>query len=251
MESCSRRRILFTIVNRPLISVLIGMCLLLFTCRGGESQPETAVVILIDLSKSFAPLKSADERALEQVGIAVVHMATREWQRPVLFLWSIIGSSSQFRDLPCGPPILYAPRIGRQSRQGEIGTEQRLRNWNKACVLRLTGGGIKPEEYTDISGAVYLASETARSSTGRKFLIIMSDFYEDLPPGNQPTKFQLSGEQVVMLYRPDPRDEKDPNQMIARLQDWASRLKNAGARGACLLPVKGVSRLGVENCLRG
>src|SRR2546429_6761314 len=75
----------------------------------------------------------------------------------------------------------------------------------QACtktVVRASTAGSERSAYTDISGAVALAAEQGQSVLGPKYIVIVSDFIEDLPPGKRPIRLQLNGERILLLHRP-------------------------------------------------
>ncbi|HEX8878452.1 MAG TPA: hypothetical protein VF749_00395, partial [Candidatus Acidoferrum sp.] len=80
--------------------------LLAFTLAGCSVDKSrsagTSVVVLVDFSKSFAPLVG-DERALQELATATSELAQREWQPPVEILWSRIQTASLISGPLCGP----------------------------------------------------------------------------------------------------------------------------------------------------
>ena len=241
------------------LSTMTGVCLLvaavliLPAASPAEAQepPQTSVIILVDMSASFAPLIPEDRTALESLADAIVRMTAQQaegWEQPVKLMWAVIGSSSMKQTPPCGPAIQFRGMIAGR-RPGVITRADSLRIWFKACVLRLMGGAAPPERYTDISGAVALASEVARQIQGLKVVFMLSDFAEDLPPGDSPARFALRGEHVVLLYRPDARSRQGSDQVLARVREWETRLRGAGASSVCRLPIKGITAGSVEACL--
>ena len=238
-----------------LILALIAICGCYVRPVQAQPLPETSVVFLVDMSASFAPLKVEDKQALEAVTQAVMQMALEQWRHPVSFFWVKIGTSSINAEPPCGRAMQYRPRLvepGPRQNSGtgsELFSREKLKAWFDVCILRLTRGKIPVDQYTDLSGAVQVATESARGVRGLKVIIILSDFDEDLPPGRPPVRFALSSERVVMIYRPEPSDSKDPNLMLKRLVDWENRFKMAGARDVCRIPVRGLLPGSVARCL--
>jgi hypothetical protein len=84
---------------------------------------------------------------------------------------------------------------------------------------------------------------------GRKFLVVFSDFVEDHPKEAVETRFTLSGERVLMIYRAESSDLADPNRLFARLAVWEQRLKRAGAASVVRLPTDGITPSTVAKCL--
>lgn len=216
----------------------------------GDSS--TAAIVLVDMSRSFAPLKPHDRQALDHLSAALTRLAVDQWDQPVLLFWSTIGNFSLGAKPPCGGARQYRTRIqqAKKPRADHLQSRQELDAWLKACVERLTGGGIQTEDWTDVAGALRYASEVMHGIKGRKAVIILSDFVESLPPGRPSVTLKLSGEKVVFVYRPDVTDEKDPNQMFARLEKWADRIKQAGGEVSCRIPVSAILPSTVQRCIQ-
>ncbi len=237
---------------KPAFITGLAVMLAVFLALSADAQgvANSHLVILVDMSVSFAPLKPEDIRALESIGDAVVKIAVQQqWDPPLGLYWGKIGASSLFADPPCGRAVLYNPRIVQKKEVHELRNQDELRAWFKACIKILTGGAVKLEQYTDISGAVTLAGEIGKHAPGVKAIIILSDFVESLPPGTQPVEIRLSGERAVLVYRPEVSDHKDPNQMFRRLVEWEERLKKAGAKDVCRVPVRGIGPGSIERCV--
>ncbi len=225
---------------------------LVFSGVEGQNPPQTSVIILVDMSASFAPLTPQDKVALESAAEAALRFSSEEtegWQQPVKFFWSVIGSASMRQQPPCGSAIEFRTIIGPRRPSGTIRSADNLRTWFQACVLRFMGGAVPVQRYTDISGAIALAAEVDRPITGLKVLFVLSDFLEDLPHGDTPSTFVLSGEHVVLLYRPDLRSGQSGDQVFARVQAWERKLRAAGASHVCRLPVQGITAGSIESCL--
>lgn len=208
-----------------------------------QELPRTAATIVVDMSESFAPLEPQDSMALEAITIALATMADTDWEQPVQFYWTTVEPYTA--PAPCGPPKLYRLVIVNRPLSGVLPSRDVLRAWLTACILKLTGPGAVFSKYTDISGALRIAAEGARGTPGAKTIIVLSDFVEDLPSGQNPVEFELSSEKVVMVYR----DEGDRNLLFARLDEWQRRLEQAGASGVCRIAVQVVSPAGIMRCV--
>lgn len=210
----------------------------------------TGVVVLVDMSQSFAPLTPEDKRALQVIGDALSRFTHQEWDQPVMMFWSTIGSFSPGATSPCGSAVLYRSRLVPRKQSREINSPEQLRAWLDACVERLTGGAVKIEPYTDIAGGVQHAAEVIRTVASRKVIFVISDFVESLPVRRPSVELRLSGQHLVMIYKPEIGDQKDANQMFRRLQEWEARFKRAGATSVCRLAIKGIVAPSVEACMR-
>lgn len=240
------RRVLTAVALGGLCSNIIGS-----NVASAQSIPQSWAIILVDISQSFAPLTDADTtRALESIADSLHRLAVQEWDQPVMLWWSTIGAPSRSAKNPCGLAIQYRTKIVKGKNANELTSPDDLRAWFKACVLRLTGPGIQPEPHTDISGAISKAGQVLRKAQGRKVIILLSDFVESLPSGALPATFKLNSEHVVMVYRPEVKDEKNLNQMTKRLDEWETKIRQAGAKDVCQVPVGGISPASVEQCLK-
>jgi hypothetical protein len=87
--------------------------------------------------------------------------------------------------------------------------------------------------YTDIAGAIMLASEyLGESEAGSRVLLIFSDMQEELVPGSkrQLEATELAGTHVVaMNVKRLDRDQADPARFRGRLDAWGERVTASGA----------------------
>src|SRR5260370_29895523 len=226
-----------------LLAVLLGGC----SVTKSRSAAGTSVVVLIDFSKSFVPL-SKDERALREVSAATAELAQREWQPPVAVLWSRIQTDSLVSSPLCGPFQFQQSLIKRDNDDsGQLA--QKLEECTKSTVHASTVA-VEQAPYTDITGAVALATEQGQSVVGAKYLIVISDFVEDLPPATRPIRLQLNGERVLLLHRTGT--ERTPMALVdhlARIRSWSERLRQAAAASVVALPLSSVTRLRIMRAL--
>jgi hypothetical protein len=87
--------------------------------------------------------------------------------------------------------------------------------------------------YTDIAGAIMLASEyLGEAEAGSRVLLIFSDMQEELVPGSQRQleSTELAGTRVIaMNVKRLDRDQTDPARFRGRLDAWGDRLTASGA----------------------
>jgi len=230
------------VVLLPVVAVLLGGCSVDKSRSAG-----TSVVVLVDFSKSFAPLVN-DERALEELATATSELAQREWQPPVEILWSRIQTASLISGPLCGP-FQFQQSLIKRDNDDSAQVADKLQTCAKA-VVRASAAGSERSAYTDISGAVALATEQGQSVLGPKYLVIVSDFMEDLPRGKRPIRLQLNGERVLLLHRPGT--EKTPLALVdhlARIQRWSEALREAGAVSVVALPLSAVTEQRIVRAL--
>jgi hypothetical protein len=234
------------LLSRVVVSALVVV--FLQGCSVSKSRlVGSSVVVLVDFSKSFVPL-SQDERALREVSEATAELAQREWQPPVAVLWSRIQTASLVASPLCGP-FQFQQSLIKRDNEDPAQIAQKLEDCTKSTV-RASTVSAEQAPYTDISGAIALAAEQGESIVGSKYLIIISDFIEDLSPGKRPVKLQLNGERVLLLHRTGT--EHTPMALVDhldRIRGWSDALRRAGASSVVALPLNSVTRLRVMRAL--
>ncbi len=233
--------------HSPSVVVFVVFAVALVGCRVRESPTAgSSVVVLVDFSKSFAPL-SQDQRPLQAISVATAELARQEWQPPVAVLWSRIQTASLVSSPLCGP-FQFEQSLIKRDNDESAQIAEKLKNCSDATVRTST---ISAEQapYTDISGAIALA---AQQSEGRsaKYLIIISDFIEDLPPGKHAVTVRLNGERVLLLHRTGT--EHSPMAVVDhldRVRGWSEALRRAGASSVVALPLNSITSQRVMRAL--
>jgi hypothetical protein len=214
-----------------------------------DLEAKTSVAVLIDVSKSFAPLVRTDQAALDQLERAIERAATASWEPPISIYWATVGNSGVTANSSVCGSALFHPRMVRRPGSDEFSSVAQLQAWLRECARAVvTRSQQHPEAYTDISGAVAIAAENGRRVNGRKIIAILSDFAEDRPAGTKPTDFEMSGETVVLLYRGNATDAIDGNLLLNRVKQWEQRFKTAGAKSACRVSVLGIDATKIASC---
>jgi hypothetical protein len=230
------------IVLPLIVAVILGGCSVDKSRSAG-----TSVVVLVDFSKSFAPLVN-DERALEDLAAATSELAQREWKPPVEILWSRIQTASLISGPLCGP-FQFQQSLIKRDNDDSTQIVDKLQACAKT-VVRASTAGSERSAYTDISGAVALAADQGQSVLGPKYIVIVSDFMEDLPPGKRPIRLQLNGERILLLHRLGT--ERTPLTLVdhlARMQRWSEALREAGASSVVALPLSSVTEQRIQRTL--
>jgi len=210
-------------------------------CSVSKSQSAgSSLVVLVDFSKSFVPL-SNDERALRELSSAAAELTQQQWQPPVVILWSRIQSASLISSPLCGPYQFQQSLIKRDNDDSSL-IKQKLDACTTA-IVKASSIATAQTPYTDISGAIALAAEQGESVLGAKYLVIISDFVEDLPPGSQAVKLHLNGERVLLLHKMGT-DRKQPALVdhLAHIRQWSETLRQAGAASVTALPLNSITR---------
>lgn len=201
----------------------------------------TAVAVLVDYSKSFAPFTSADQWAIRAVVAAMTEHAARQWQPPTRLFWSKITAASAIDDRLCDP-VEFSQRLVKAT---DTLDAEGLREKLRACVQQAIALSAHPDQqadFTDIAGAIAQARERTRSSGGHRAFVIFSDMQEDLPQGTTPVRLHLAGEHIVLLHRPGTDlHGQTAASYLARVKTWQTRLREAGAGIVLALPVGGTT----------
>ena len=207
--------------------------------------PSFATVV-VDFSASFAPLTQTDRLALIQTAHALADLATQEWSPPTTIVWRKIGSTSTTASPLCDV-IEYNRSI-----IGALTAAENLRDQLGTCteaVVRASRAQGAQETNTDIADGVMMAAQSWEAMPGRKALIILSDFLEDLPRGGHAAPIQLHGESVLMLDRPGTTEKSDPAAYLDRIAAWKNRLAASGAKSVATLPTFRATLSTIEQAL--
>lgn len=221
----------------------------------------TSVVVLVDFSKSFAAsnrpngrivygLQFEDGRALKAVAGAVAELASRYWTPPLKTVWMQIHASSTTAKPLCSPLETLQKLV---KPAGSVGTREEIEKALRKCVdsvIEASKDERNLADYTDISGAVAMASEIASGKYSERVLVILSDFHEDLPPGSKEAAFQLHGERVILLHRPGTDEPQNISEYLARVDGWKKKLLEHGAKAVVAMPVFAVSEARLRAALR-
>lgn len=226
--------------SRLRVSAVIVLCSITVSSLSASESSGTSEVVLIDVSKSFVPLTRADERAIQNVAIATATLADRDWPSPVSVLWSRIQSASLVAPPLCGPFDFEQRLIKTGKELDPAGLSRKLQDCAKSAIL--AGQAPSAEApYTDITGALVLASEQAKSAArDRRYVVVVSDFVEDLPPGKVAVPLQLAGEHLLLLHRTGTQETVTVDH-LARVESWADKLRRAGAGSVVTLPLHSVT----------
>jgi hypothetical protein len=207
------------------------------------AQTGTSVVILVDFSRSFVPLTQPDQRALEKL-VDSVSLASTSWDQPVTFSWAAISSSSlsPLRPLSNGPCRTFEVSQKLIKNQNDM-DDTALRNRLENCVhevMEASAVRSNSASYTDISGAIRLATEGNPGS--ERNLVILSDFKEELAPGAKRVPLRLHGERVLLIHRPGTDDNHGTVAgYLQRIDSWKNDLRAQGAAQVLSMPVFGVT----------
>jgi len=262
-------------MNRSLVtaSIFLGVALVAFVSFAvfgnrqtssspiskGQQESGTSVTVLIDFSKSFPAsyrsdgsvvygFRHEDQRALDALATVLAELASGT---PTFkTVWTQIQTSS-ITESPLCPPIEMTQGIIK--REHALSTREQMRDTLKKCAATVVLHGMDQNNlgnFTDISGAIAMASDISSGKFTDRVLVILSDLQEDLPLGSSPAHFQLNGERVVLLHRPGTDERETISGYLERVERWKQKLLQCGARTVATLPVFAVSETRLRAALR-
>lgn len=217
-----------------------------------------AVTILLDYSRSFAPYSRADIAALNETAKAVVGMVRGgSLQQPLKLLWVAFGDNGMQPLEPCGPARVFQQRL-----TGDAGTTvkspdaaerltsvAKLEAWFSDCGEAIQATSQSTQQFTDISGAMAFAADTVQDVRGDRVIVVFSDLLEDLPPRRKLPAFRLDDVKVLLIWRPGLDDRKQPVATPERVDQWRTRIEQAGASRVCAKAAQGLTEGEISSCL--
>jgi hypothetical protein len=212
----------------------------------------TSVVVLVDFSKSFPALRRSDgsivyglrfedRRALGALTGTLAELASRYWTPPLKAVWMQIQASSITANPLCDPLETLQKLV---KSDGSVGTREEIHAVLNKCVANVIEASKDKSmlgNYTDISGAVAMASDIASGEHDERILVVLSDMHEELPSGTREATFQLNGERVVLLHRPGTDEPNDVSSYLDRVNGWKKKMLDHGAKTVVAMPIFAVS----------
>lgn len=224
MNAAARKR-----VERKVIIILLVVALTLILVGCSQTADyKTSVYVLFDFSKTYykESTKGQIESVLKTVNTAIIKLAHVS-EMPIKI--SFLAITDQSLSANAIAISLYQRKIFAGKKKDLITKPRDLKNFLEVCaqsILSTTGS-----DYTDISGAINLATRmNTGQKQGEKSILILSDMKEETRAGTQKSSFDLAGYNVLILYRILGEDARNPNQLARRLEEWAQRLTDAGAK---------------------
>lgn len=225
-------------------------------CARPATGNESAVIVLLDFSKSFAPYGNGDIAALDEVTKSIVQMiGTNSLKQPVKILWSAFGDNGLQPLEPCGPARVFKQRLTTQEDTAkaditeQVTTAQDLKSWFSVCLNSIKATSNSPQQFTDISGALMFASDAAEDVDSERVIVLFTDLLEDLPQGRQIPKLNLKKDKVLLIWRTGLDDQKQPAAISQRVEDWRKKFENAGAIRVCTKVADGLTQGEISSCL--
>jgi hypothetical protein len=238
--------------------LILGACLI---CISGCAKPlignSSAVIVLLDYSKSFAPFDNSDIAALGEINKSIVQMVrVGSLAQPVKILWAGFGDNGLKPLEPCGPARVFGQTLtGHANDQNSAKVGERLTNiadlqtWLSVCLSAVRATSQSTQQFTDISGALMFASDAAEDIREDHVIIVFTDLLEDLPPNRQIPPLKLNKAKVLLVWRPGLDDQQQPAAVSKRVEDWRKKLESAGASRTCTKASQGISEGEISSCL--
>lgn len=195
---------------------------------------QSTISVLVDLSSTWhtPSQKKENEKILSLVSATIMSLAN-EYEPPIAIRYYPIGNRSLSQPALC--EVVFVPKLlAGQLSTIEVNTPQKLREYLfDSCTPHVLA---QPQaRFTDISGAFDTVGRMMKGHPGAKHSIIaLSDFKEELAPGQKAATPILSSAQVALLYRVLDEDKPNPKQVDIRVTQWSQRLQSAGAKVADL-----------------
>lgn len=196
----------------PRAAAALGL-LLAAGCSDGRSHAR-AIAVLVDVSGTYADQRPEVARIIRSGVLPKVRPGD------TFFLVRIDGESYGAQNLEAKATFDSQP------------SRANAQKLTVAAKLDRFAASQKRARYTDISGALLLATEYLRETrAGKKTILIFSDMREELPPGARRTlgPKELEGIDVVaMNVKRLQKDQLDPAGYRKRLSGWEARLSASG-----------------------
>jgi hypothetical protein len=204
-------------IKRIGVAVVFGLVLLLAGCGGSDEGPKNhhrGVYMLIDTSGTYT-------KELTKAQNIIKFLLARLSPGDSFAVARIDTGSFSEKDIVAKVSLDDRPSMANQ--------QKRVFSDEVDEFVRT----VKPASYTDITGGVLQAVEFLNEKNpGRKTILIFSDLKEDLDKGYvRNIEFKLKGFEVIALNVTKlASDNYDPNQYLARLEQWQTRVEAGGGR---------------------
>jgi hypothetical protein len=205
---------------------------------GAAQVPKMEVFVLVDLSATWhnSVSDARNETLLGEIGSGIA-LSAESSEPPIAIQYRVIGTESLGREPICD--ALYQPTV--------VTVKGRRPDYLVTKISKLKGYlGIDcpavivrqaPEKLTQISAAIDSVASGEKPAGTARYMIITSDFLEET--GGAPAQLQdLTGLQILLVYRPVAEDHGDPTRLGERLKAWTNKL---GARHAQVKAVPDVA----------
>jgi hypothetical protein len=233
------------LVNRVIFLILAGSILSAAPPFAkfaiGDSKIKSNVHILFDLSTSYFNKEYRDRnKKVLKKSFNLVKQVFKRIGSPVKFQVLPITAYSNQSEILCETTFckksLFGKKLGEKKEPVCI-KEKALESFFSACVRTLMAR--KPEEATDITGAIDKSVRIARAQSpdGYQTMVILSDFIE-WREGLPTPKFKLNDFHILLVYRSPPMHEFTKKLLLPEeeAKKYKRKLKGFGATKVIYVP---------------
>jgi hypothetical protein len=249
-------------LRRPFRWFLLLASIVAPACSAGCPKPvignASAVVLLLDYSKSFAPYTASDTAALNEAGKSMVQMLrTGSLPQPLKILWAAFGDNGLQPIEPCGPPRVFSQRLtggssapgGGKKSSERLSSIGELESWLGVCSTAVRATSQTTSQFTDITGALTFGADAVSDVSDERVIVLFTDLLDDLPRNRQRAPLKLPSSRVLLIWRPGLDDQKQPERLSARIDEWRTKLEEAGASRVCAKAARGLTEGEISSCL--
>lgn len=197
----------------PLRAAAIALCAMMLGACGEPANHSRAAFVLVDISGDYA----GEMRKAQQVTNYLLGNLTTGDSMAIAF---IDNSSYTERNLITQVDFDHRPSV-------TTGQKRQVRAELDGFLERFS----VPSAHSDITGGILLARDILDATdAGERYLFILSDLQEDLPPWlNRDGPLELDGIRVVALNVTRQRDDNhNPQAYRGRLAAWQQRVEASG-----------------------
>ena len=237
-----------------LLGVLLAFSACASACPKEIVGNESASVILLDFSRTFAPYGEADAAALREMGAVLsAALAAGLLEQPAKVLWAAFGDQGMSPILPCGPPIVFRQQLTKpRTSSADVLASTKVEDFKTAtqeCVKAVMVQSVAAQQFTDVSGALAFATSATKSAKQRRLIQIYSDLKEDLPADRERVDYDLSGNDIVLIWKPGSDDLKQPAEVQRRIHTAEETFRERGAARVCSMSAQSITSGDILSCL--
>lgn len=227
---------------RSKIALIILIQFMFFNYHANARDLEANIFVLIDFSGSYFTKERVDKRIpdnFDQLATALTSKRNGP-KRPALFQVLPINSTSQSSAPMCEYKYLQKSLLMSSANKNCGSTKDEFCSHkgklfkdyiNNECLKLIVSETIDPNTYTDISGALALSGQLAKSQPADdNYLIIMSDMfefrYDELPVSN----IDLSNFNIFVVCGGEFNNENNITKLCMDTEEsWSRKFKDLGA----------------------
>ncbi len=218
-------------------------------CSEVAGVPKTQIYVLVDLSGTWTNDQQAsrNQEVLRETGYGIA-LATDSLEAPIAVQTRAIGVRTLEREPICD--VVYQPRLApvRSKASYEINQRSRLdRYLGVDCPAAIIARPAEP--LTEITAALASVANQPAANASVREIIILSDFLEETTTQVN-LDIDLTGFNVLLLYRPITEDFARPAGMRARVADWEEAIRQRGGR-VTVIPDTALKRRTIASYLLG